>query len=264
MRLVSMSKLDILIMKLLLCVLLVIFSCSKKSEIGIKRTTYYSKLVREKDSLELLTYTILMKNNSNYEDILLNFESNDSTKNNYFFESIYNYNFDFFRINGLDKYFSLSTCDNFESRHYNKIISWYHRRVYKYQKTNDFNKLFFALAVRYLFTHIQRNSLSIINNFQKYKNIFYNKVNKKKYNSLEIGVTIERLLYTHNKYLSFKYDKVYDSIFSINKILDYPENMIHPHSRANNWYYSFWYRRYLEGNREVTYKILREIQEHYK
>jgi hypothetical protein len=35
-------------------------------------------------------------------------------------------------------------------------------------------------------------------------------------------------------------------------------------SQIKNTDYSFWYRRYLEGNMEVVYKILKEVQEHYE
>lgn len=31
-----------------------------------------------------------------------------------------------------------------------------------------------------------------------------------------------------------------------------------------SWFYNFWLRRYMEGTMDVSYKILKEIQSHYK
>jgi len=65
------------------------------------------------------------------------------------------------------------------------------------------------------------------------------------------------------------YSQFYTDIF--NKKFENSGKLVEPSelsddiiTRWKNWFFSFWFRRYIEGTSDITYKILLEIKEHYK
>jgi hypothetical protein len=102
-------------------------------------------------------------------------------------------------------------------------------------------------------------------------------LSRSNFKKLGYDKVITKLLLAHE----LIYTKDYKSIFKgimIEKIKGetFNENYHLPRSKSidlgssywakyfSNWYYSFWYRRYVEGTDETARKILLEVQNHYK
>jgi hypothetical protein len=241
-----------------------ILGCKKSEKIG-NENDIENILEKNKKYLNNLYYEYMIADNTHCQDVFKKFKSDKKEDNEFIANLIYRYNFD--TISKLDdkgyKVYSLSNYYTSGIGNLPSIISWYNRRVLginymkKHLTPNE-------LCLRYLFTNFRRDSISIKANFNKYKKILYKIIPKEEYKILKIGSIIDDLLDSY-KYLN-KHNQEYLKIqIDGYDILDYPykknerrENM------EKNWYHSFWYRRYLENNVEITYKILKEIKLHYE
>ena len=114
-----------------------------------------------------------------------------------------------------------------------------------------------------------RSSERIEGLWSKNKVFIYTILTKAKYN--KIAKTVDNLITVHNRIIQeqnykefytnhnlYTNDDYYDEVF-----LSYPSKEI-VDSFNNNWLFGFWDRRFEENNDQTVYKILKEIQAHYK
>ncbi len=65
-------------------------------------------------------------------------------------------------------------------------------------------------------------------------------------------------------YSKFMTDKFNNKFVNTGRLLENPESMDYSIQQWKNWFFSFWYRRYIEGTSEITYKALEDIKNNYK
>lgn len=168
-----------------------------------------------------------------------------------FYENTKLYNWDRFPIAIIpsDKYEEVEFQNDAENEH----IEFYSKLTYVQRKIKTFD----------------RSSERIEGLWSKNKVFIYTILTKAKYN--KIAKTVDNLITVHNRIIQeqnykefytnhnlYTNDDYYDEVF-----LSYPSKEI-VDSFNNNWLFGFWDRRFEENNDQTVYKILKEIQAHYK
>lgn len=164
----------------------------------------------------------------------------------------------------IDSIFNFNQKFAFEN---NYIWYWY---TYNLSKDRGKSHLAFGLD-------IPRTTSNIKKIFENYKTIVFAKIDKNLYEQLSINITVKDLLKSYELFrkkvnfqeienLTFR-----DDVRKYFTLIAYPDSIIKkygyppfPNYGYKSWLYSFWYRRYLEGNMETVYQILQEIDEHYE
>ncbi len=116
------------------------------------------------------------------------------------------------------------------------------------------------------------------------KPLLFEGMTRKQFNQLNGNFYLDNLLYSYNTLKAKNGFKVFELALTNNTKVDYkqfmddafkskfknegdmlenPESIRYPLELWRNWYFSFWYRRHIEGTTELTYKILNEIKEYY-
>ncbi|MFN3316516.1 MAG: hypothetical protein ACK40K_06870, partial [Raineya sp.] len=96
---------------------------------------------------------------------------------------------------------------------------------------------------------ISRDSNFIKKVYKDWKTPLFKILDRKMMNNLGIGELCSDLKKSYMKYKNKNKPK--------HPEIGYPDY-------KDEWLYSFWYRRYLEGNMETVYQILQEIDEYYE
>ncbi len=155
----------------------------------------------------------------------------------------------------------------------------YHKLGHLSQKTAE--KITDDTPIEQLFVHyaINRIKEDPIKYFSNHKEHIYTFLSKEVYQK-HISSTVNTLLNTYTILEKNNCKKMFDEMSKI-KNLDVRKHIFDPElyekekknidpddmprvPEASQWQYSFWYRRYLNGNMKATYTILKEIQTHYE
>lgn len=136
----------------------------------------------------------------------------------------------------------------------------------------------------YFIYQFDRSSENLQKLFKEYEFVIYELVDKKIYQQLGLEEVIDDLLFSYRYLKENDMDKIfhnlnkmsssgrhffwYENQFPISnqepKEGEIAEIVGKPkHLYLKQWRYSFWYRRYLEGNIEVVYSILLKVKKHY-
>jgi len=151
---------------------------------------------------------------------------------------------------------------------------------YKYDSySDDFSeegKLFAMLAYR-----IDRSPENINNLFNTYKDLIFSEIDGHQYRQRRLKTYVEYLITTYDYIVSLEdYQMKLNDISEAVALADADENIfiradqghlyesIYSPWKVNNhhdalWFYSFWLRRYQEGNFAAVYSILQKIDAHY-
>lgn len=108
--------------------------------------------------------------------------------------------------------------------------------------------------------------------FRRYEQVIFALIDKKVYKRMGIDSMVEGLLEAHSYLMKNDHQKIFAYLDTHPKEQRYyflktkQAREFIRFSKAVTyfkWPYTFWYRRYLEGNMEVVYKILLEVNKHY-
>ena len=125
-----------------------------------------------------------------------------------------------------------------------------------------------------IFIKYYRDSELIEKLFETYEPQIYKTITQKEFAQGNLKECFEELLKTYNiitqnpdyknEFAKLKNtdDQERHDYFSKKAFPD-SKNKVSYH-RASSWFYSFWYRRYTEGNMEVVYKIIYKVYWHYQ
>jgi len=252
-------------------------------------TKKYSKLVLKQQRLESYLWKSF-----EYADSALNLEARLGTKEafiNYFLEfpydtlvseenevfplSLKSPNLIYRLRYGMDGFFPFNNFD------YANIVAWYAARIYPnahlleayHTKVKYLPNIHSShqQITSYFIHHFNRNPENIEKYFKKYETTLYEMVDKELYQTMQAEIVVNQLLSTHayllkNNYLElFKHFDKYQNVNTYS--FNIPENQEFMEPKKNEisfaWCYKFWYRRYLEGNMEIVYEILKKIKQHY-
>jgi hypothetical protein len=166
-------------------------------------------------------------------------------------------------------------CNNhYEANSYleaHKFILAY-RRILTSNVISEPTNLFFNGLNRFF----EKNKADIysLKFYNKHKNIILGCIDKKTAEKIGVLQIIRDLKDSYSFIKTQNYTETFKMINQKNinvKIYFYTNRFSYklkkpeyPYADYHSWLYSFWYRRYLEGNMETVYQILQEIDEHYE
>lgn len=136
-------------------------------------------------------------------------------------------------------------------------------------------------TTHFLIYQFDRSPENIQELFDAYETTLYQTMDKALYEQLQVGLVIEDLLFSYDYLKENDYQQIfnyldthprkrhfywYDNPKPSTKEVE--EGYLTSPSKKDHvykvqWRYSFWYRRYLEGNMEVVHQILLKVKEHY-
>ncbi len=124
----------------------------------------------------------------------------------------------------------------------------------------------------YYLTETDRSSENLKKLFYKYESVIYSLVDKQLYKDIHLNYIIQELLKSFEVLKKRDFDAVCQQItdkhldvssYPFEKLFGYKEDELPKNISFIHWTGSFWYRRYLEGNTEVVYEILKRVDAHY-
>lgn len=131
-----------------------------------------------------------------------------------------------------------------------------------------------------IFVKYYRDAELIEKLFETYEPQIYKTITQKEFAQGNLKECFEELLATHkiitqNPHYKAEFEQLknmdeekkrlyfLDKAFPENQDKSLKKNKYAPQG-ASSWFYSFWYRRYTEGNMEVVYKIIYKLYWHYQ
>ena len=251
-------------------ILILIIACDKTSKMVSEKT---------KQDTILDCSSILFKANNEYKTLKSLFESEDENKRFSFLKRVLtNRQYNIYRYGTERKKDTLiksSLSDIIDGLKKNDSVFY----DFRYSRPPIFNMYYYSHSsyepigypLKLFIVGLNRNPIYLKNRFDAYKKILYSSFDREAYIAIGANEIINELIESYSIYnekfqSKLTYLKNYDSL----ELFFYDPDIYISKNRQpladyryRSWFNSFWYRRSLEGNKEVVYNILLEIQKHY-